>query len=742
MRRWLVVVALFLVGTAHAASMRIYENVAISPELLAVDQPRVNEGFLDVTRPPYGADPTGVLDASEAIERAIDDGWSNNLVVYFPKGTYLVSRAFHLEQKRVGWSLGQRKFAHILVGDSSGGTYPVIRLVDGATFEDAKLFNFEYTGTHEGYTLRTTRHYNAGFRGLKIDMGANPTKTALSMDGAQFCHIEDVAIVGQFDIGIHGLPGSGGSVTNVRIVGGNIGVLQDVYRPNPSLQGVELLRQEEAAIRIDESRGPVVMTGFRIVGPKDAPAGYRAIRVASLETLPDQHTANLVLVDGTISVSGSEPAIENADQDIYLKNVFARAETIASSGTGTPTILPGDPLEWVHVGEYLFLSPGDGSLAIVDGREASAVGPAAVGPDDDLRARHTWDAATFPGPFADDVIDVVRDYGATRDDESDDDAFPINQALAASVTPDHADFGRPVLLPRGHFHIRSKVFVPAGAKLIGAANTNAVIHVSASWQPVAAEVAVETEDSSIAGTTLSHFAILGQEPSASAGPAGPSHRWITLLKAQSKDMLIRDVQVARTEYLAEARSPVRDAHYQEPVVVFTGEAGGRVYNLALDLATAATSDTMSPEFRTLRIDGTTNPLAFYQLDIEGMNAGPQVEIRAASKVSIYGFKYEGRHQLLEITDSDHVTVVGGSGGYMLASDPAIIRIADTPNHLLANLARRTIGNDPGDYDFIRDLGDAQHSGASYPGTITATGANVGLFRAGSPLTYGESVTID
>jgi hypothetical protein len=39
-------------------------------------------GYLDVTL--YGADPTGKIDSTSAIQKAIDDGYQHRLVIFFP----------------------------------------------------------------------------------------------------------------------------------------------------------------------------------------------------------------------------------------------------------------------------------------------------------------------------------------------------------------------------------------------------------------------------------------------------------------------------------------------------------------------------------------------------------------------------------------------------------------------------------------------------------------------------------
>ena len=48
-------------------------------------------GFLDVTKAPYLADPTGKKDATAAIQQALNDARDARLVTYLPAGRYLVS---------------------------------------------------------------------------------------------------------------------------------------------------------------------------------------------------------------------------------------------------------------------------------------------------------------------------------------------------------------------------------------------------------------------------------------------------------------------------------------------------------------------------------------------------------------------------------------------------------------------------------------------------------------------------
>ena len=75
-------------GTAHADNLRL--------------------GILDVTLPPFSADSTGVVDATQALQRAIDFAYRHYLVVYLPIGRYLVSDTLNATQFRRFGSMGTR----------------------------------------------------------------------------------------------------------------------------------------------------------------------------------------------------------------------------------------------------------------------------------------------------------------------------------------------------------------------------------------------------------------------------------------------------------------------------------------------------------------------------------------------------------------------------------------------------------------------------------------------------------
>ena len=74
-------------------------GIQLGSNFSASDQPLAASGFLDVTRPPFSADPTGKTDSTQALQAAVLAARPAYLVVLLPKGsTFLVSETISVVQ--------------------------------------------------------------------------------------------------------------------------------------------------------------------------------------------------------------------------------------------------------------------------------------------------------------------------------------------------------------------------------------------------------------------------------------------------------------------------------------------------------------------------------------------------------------------------------------------------------------------------------------------------------------------
>lgn len=703
-------------------------------------------GFIDVTKAPYSAMGDGVTDDTLAIQTAMNDAYQNNLIVYLPEGTYIVTKGLTAVSCFVS-----RKFAYQLMGSTTGTSRPVIKLRDNSVVEHNVLLLFQLFASCGSFTFDPNGPLNnapclfgATVRGIDFDMGNNPTVRAISMDGAQHSTIQDVKIYGEnYHIGVFNVPGSGGSIVNLEVFGGRIGIFQGMYRPNPTITGLTLFNQSAYGVLLVLNRGPLIITGFNITGPLAASSSYRAISLSgqmfslnltrefynrmcpstggialqaivedildvSLQAVPSSmpyQTQSIVLSDGTIDTRGGSWAIEKRRIDAVLNNVWVKAAKITDT-------LVGSSSQWQFVNRYVYTDIVHGSIF----RNGSLLSsrllpyeyidrqvPSSSMPPETIytTTMHVW--GNMPSWNDSNILNVV-DFGATPEfvNRLDNDGVAIQAAIDASTTSQGEYFGYTVFLPRGHFHITSPLILRSGLKLVGAGKFISVIEPLRQWNNSIGPI-ISSEDNAAGSLILSDFAIRG-------------YHYMTYMHLKLGNIVCRDI-ATETNVIWNINGVLN--RKKVPYLMFSGGSSGKIYNLAADhIIGGAPALPLSSSESTLllSIRGTSKPLTFYQLSVENLEENPQMVIGDAQNVTIFGFKFELNSELLHINDSSSIRIVGGSGNYQLerSTDTAIIVINRCSNVEVENLVRKSYSSsDVTEFWLVNDITRETVTGNAY-----------------------------
>ncbi len=677
------------------------------------------KGFLSVIQAPYSAKGDGVHDDTAAIQACIEDAYRYRMVAFFPGDrTYLVSRPLLCIQPEKPPIM--RRWGHNLWGSAAPGVKaPVLKLRDNAFA--SSINSISGSGmVGDGYTTAAAlvnftliedgkadppSLYSCQVRHFRLDLGNNPNVSGVSMSGAQLCSIEDVIVSGKnFMAGIHGLPGSGGYTGNLIVRGGRYGIWQDEFRPNPSITNVTLSGQSEAAVRLDDARGPLVLSGFLIKGPVPQPAGYRAFKV--LPMWPGQksapHDGALALEDGSIDMmaishhdnienskytngsrraagtSASSVVIELVRQaDVALHNVYVRgASTIVMNSSGGTVLAPAvdttalpaanggihhssrnssssvgaDNSGWTHVKNTWVYTPNCSSHIFSEHKSIDPVGGICFYPAASLAV-----VASGSPP-----MDLAwrHGWGAPSALASWETPGAIDLVQDAGATPTWInstdDDGARLQdaldasATPGHKWYGRPIFIPHGDFLLlrtlklhgGSRLVGAGKH--------AATLQMAQQTSSWEGGAQSPMLVSSNKNDSSmflsdlALEALPNARYVDL---SSGRILLRDL---RTELIASTLHGNKGfASSTAPAVRFSGSAAGRAYGLSIDHYRGnANGAARSPgaAYSLLEVGDThsdNEPLHLYQTSVEHLAAMQQVRLAsAAGPLMMHALKYE------------------------------------------------------------------------------------------------------
>ena len=743
-------------------------------------------GYIDVTLPPYNASGDGMADDSDALQDAADDAYVSSMTVFLPGGLiFLMSRQLTLLQKFCYPPCGYTR-AHgmqVVGGGGLGLARPIIRLRDNAVNVADNIFITFVAVDGDNTTIdNEASHYNSRWRGIDIDMGTNPSVSALSMSAAQMCSIEDIAVSGiDFFAGVNGLPGSGGFCVNVNVTGGAYGILQNQYRPNPSLAGLRLVGQKRAGILVVQTRGPVVVTGFHIESPLSPDPSWRAVLLNSTQASKDNAFAGEDGVFITHSSSGDGGAtvavVETGGSDVALRNVLfspgpGNATLFAAPLSGAVVPRGGadssmDP-DWVLMSRFVFTASG-GSVWD-EGVNASAGHPTTAYlsppglqrfPNPPPPPTHTWIPDSVPtwgggGGGGRGFLDIITSYGATPAwvNATDDDGVCIQAAIDDSCNPTSLAFGKPVFLPHGEFGLYAPLDLHGCGRLVGAGSHS-------SWLRSLPIVPLDPStcwDGSDEAAAMQAMLISSSGQAAAAQPPPPLLSDFGLMTRPlcpfldlrvGADTLLRDVCVAMSipppgPYVSAAKSmPPPTAPYTS----ISGTTSGRFFGLSLDLLFGnndGSNPPPGPSHVLLLVNGTGRlgggGVHLYQLSTEHMPLPKSTLFVGAADVHVHAWKSESAlyepsnggpgdtQSLVWIVDTVNVTIFGHSGNFrQFNTTVGTVDVTGSSSSIeLMAMTRTYKSTEPNQGTmWVRDV-----SGAGAGGGVTLDGHHqISLFRS-------------
>jgi len=292
----------------------------------------------DVTKPPYSADNTGKTDATEAIQRAINDFPARNKIIYLPNGTYRFSKQITWPpNKEYGWHMKNT----ILQGQSQART--ILRLADkSADFQDStKPECAIFTGGPPAQRFRNS------IRNLTINTGAsNPGAIGISYCASNQGSARELTITAGDDgkqPGFSGLDLTAGEigpcfVKNVTVKGFDIGVRATGSINSITLENIHVEGQQKFGIDNTQQILPI----------------RNLTSINAVPAMRNVGEACGAIVGGTLSGTGaasSQPAIINdAKSILFVRDVkingYGESIQNATGPTLCPGVAKGDIVEW------------------------------------------------------------------------------------------------------------------------------------------------------------------------------------------------------------------------------------------------------------------------------------------------------------------------------------------------------------------------------------------------------------
>ena len=588
----------------------------------------------------YAPDNTGNTDVADKLQTAINYCIANSKTLYVSSGTYLLSKGVKgvsYTAADCGSHTATKSFC--ITGDALNR--PIIKLADGTpgfqTGDSAVLSSVHAMGASGESCL-----YYSIIKNFDFDLGNNPGAVAVHNASAQDSHISNIKVYGSnFFAGFTGLPGRNSPTLNCEVTGGKYGIYLNYNSLGANIFGVKCTGQSIAAIY------STVVRGMSIVGLEVYDCGGNAIITKGTTNF----AGNIVLTDARIELNNpGNYAFNISNRALVLKNVYVKGTNNMVTSTVSGLTWNGlSNTNWAKINRAVFTPSTINTNAaynLIDGVKSNASIKEfdyVLDAPTDLILRNIPDkiyAFNSPGAFN------VASLGT------------VNAANLQKAIDEH-DI---VFIPAGTYNISAPLNLKNNSVLIGDGSkrsklTPTYTPTSHSWMVTTPNVNGYVVIQDIAFNT-------------------PDRDYFGAIKWQTSSGFILNVR----NYLAAGGSDKARHNY-----VFTGNAGGKFYSIT-DHAQLYSGKVPSTEFRKVKVDGTTNPLTFYGLNLERGGTSdktwqnPYFEASNASNIRSYGSKTETDGIVFRFTNCNNISINSVyAHAHLPPNDPVVISLVNTTN---------------------------------------------------------------
>lgn len=672
------------------------------------DQTLRDAGYILVTD--YsGVDPTGVSECSTGLQAAIDAAFAAKKPLWWSAGTYLTNKTLRAYEWQTDY--GDITNTHQWYGAHSGAR-PIIKLAASSSgFTDSgnprPVVAFRHwfgvgssipgdLNAVDPYSAPSTWVYgpdlmfNAAMVNIDVDTNENAGAIGVCIPAAQYSWFNNIKVTATNSYACFGHLGTSSvCYANLEGVGGQYGICQRqlgslAIGGGAMLARLKLTGQTVRCIDTYDYQ-PLVIAGAEL-SPASGGEAWGSLGEAGFTA-----SGTLIIIDGIVTQSSGIAFNNTLGKSIYLRNVYITGTTSLTKMASNSTVAGSGT--WSRIDEYASVDqhastrtdpyetdPGvlfDSDIkhrSLIDGTNSSTTDEPIISISTSVSAppathctKHCPDQ--FPcidnGPYVD-----VRDYGVTMEtSDLDTEAFyrfadtytdyqsEVQDAIDAAHSAGH---GR-VLIPFGSIAIGGPLNARSTTRLMGIGTRSSVFFVHASWVPTSGTPVMFTTDNDADGEAqFANFqiAIPRRYGTDTGGGKMSADRFSHIVWRQGRKSTVSNVNFA-----VDYTDPAVTA-FPRQVFTVTDNGGGRHYQINSD-----GRNNIGASWRAIKVDGTTEPVAFYGANEEGSKGydytslecpETNIEINGASNVRVYSSKREGDAPTIQIIDSTNVGHFGGS----------------------------------------------------------------------------------